>query len=1418
MGADRFTGTRRMAMKHRGRESPAGGGRRSWTRAVLLAALVGTPLLPSPGSALAAAVLSAAWLAGLRRASWIARGAAATCLVGAVAALAAPWAAGHLPVPAGDRALQDRVGGRYAGLWAGLSRTARTAAAALPAPGDGEAGDGYRREAFERLTALAARADGATLLLVDPDGEAVAWAGPGLLIEPEAGSLPRAGLDVFPAFGSATLVAIEPLDGASRPWRVVAGRSFPTDRWPFRRPASLVLGPSLGAVRWSLATPGTPLAPGAVTVSAPGTPGAPSLVVLATPADPADRPPPTQRLPARVAWGFLAAVLLARTSVRAHRRVMVLAGPEDLERTGGVASSMGGAALALVGASGGGAAALAAGTGGLSALVLGAGIVLVSAAGALRWGARGPAAVVLGAAAGTAALTALAWVLLEALGGTEPGAGATAPDLASRLWPGATAFALRLGMASAALALLLLLRRVPGRDGEGRELWAWAGIALGLAGAAAHDTAALALPLLAASAAAWVAWAGGRKLSHPLLAAVLAVGAALLGAAVWETAARIELKRELGATFLPYLAPPEADELRAVRSELAEHFRTADLARRVPRSLDGLEREDLAFFVWRESPLARANALSALVVEPYEGGASVFSVGPPVAASEGPAWSATPADDWSPPVWNQALTSGEAVLSYAGTPWATVRYWLLPRPGFGLTRAGALEPLELGLLRGRETVEVPVRGLPEPAVYSLYGERGRALVSPWPEEPPLPLELSRDLGSGEAPRRRVETPAGPAWAWARQGRDGIEVLFLPVRLPGPALERVGSHALGSLATGAALAALLVLLALPRPAFRALLGRTLRSYSKRLIVVFTVLLLLPLLLLNLVLLKDAEERLNREQRAAGEAAMVSAQRVIGDYVASFDPGFGFATLVDDALLMWVSRVVHHEVNLYWGSSVWASSKPELFAADLLPERIPGEVYSRLTLRGYDLASRTHETGGIEYVELYAPLRIPGAPVAQERIFLSLPLLAQQEEVARELESLRRRVILVSAGLFGLLIVVGVGFARRFSQPIEELVAGTRRIAAGAPSLDLAPSELELAALVDAVDEMAGRIAESRAHLVREKQVVERMVENITSGVVSLDHERRVLMHNRVAAELLGVGVGERLDEAVARRPRLAPVAAFLDGADRRFARATIRLPGPEDGDDREWSLVWVPVPGAGEPTALLVVEDATEVLRGQRLQAWAEMARIIAHEIKNPLTPLRLSTEHLREVYRGGGDGFDEVFERCTTNILRQVEELRVIATEFSAFSSIPRIEPKTGDLTAAMQELVEVYRGARSQGVEVLFEHGGGEVLARFDARLLGRAVRNLIENAVRATAGGGRVTVRVWSEDGTAAVSVLDSGPGVSPELLGRIFEPYFSTHDAGTGLGLPIARRIAEEHGGSIGAHNRPGGGLEVTIRIPS
>jgi two-component system nitrogen regulation sensor histidine kinase NtrY len=234
---------------------------------------------------------------------------------------------------------------------------------------------------------------------------------------------------------------------------------------------------------------------------------------------------------------------------------------------------------------------------------------------------------------------------------------------------------------------------------------------------------------------------------------------------------------------------------------------------------------------------------------------------------------------------------------------------------------------------------------------------------------------------------------------------------------------------------------------------------------------------------------------------------------------------------------------------------------------------------------------------------------------------------------------------------------------------------------------------------------------------------------------------------------------------------------------------------------------------------LVVDDNTEVLRGQRLAAWAEMARIIAHEIKNPLTPIRLSAEHMRQVYHRNPEQFGEVLERCTDNILQQVEELRVIASEFSTYSRIPRAELRADDVTAVVALLAEAYQHAGDDGRGVSFRGPSHPVGARIDRTLLTRAVRNLLENALRANGTRGKppVELTVAEDDNHVIIRVADRGPGVPADSLARIFEPYFSTHDTGTGLGLPITRRIVEEHAGSIEARNRPGGGLEVAITMP-
>ena len=472
----------------------------------------------------------------------------------------------------------------------------------------------------------------------------------------------------------------------------------------------------------------------------------------------------------------------------------------------------------------------------------------------------------------------------------------------------------------------------------------------------------------------------------------------------------------------------------------------------------------------------------------------------------------------------------------------------------------------------------------------------------------------------------------------------------------------------------------------------------------------------MLILNAVLLQTVSQRLENEKRSTGIAAMEAAQSILGDYVVSLEPGFVLETAVDDNLLLWLSRVVGHELNLYWGSRLSASSKPELFAAGFLPERIPGEVYAELSTGQLPLASRPRRAGGADYLEFYAPLRLPGVDRLGANLFLSMPLLAQEEEVAEEIAALRRKALLASTGLFLLLLAVGGQLARNFTAPIMALVRGTERIAAGEGRLGIEPRDTELLTLSRAIDDMADRIGRARSQLQREKEVVESMVENITAGVVSLDPEGNIVTANRVAKALLGVEIGGTLEAAAGSTPRLAALMEFVREDATRLRRATLRLPAPEspaesdeDPTSTDWSAVWVPLAAGGELGALLVVEDVTEVLQGQRLQAWAEMARMIAHEIKNPLTPIRLSTEHLREVYSSEPERIGEIFERCTSNILTQVDELRLISSEFATYSRIPKIDPVDGDLVAVSQDIVSGYAASRFERDSRRARHAAGD-------------------------------------------------------------------------------------------------------------
>ncbi len=390
--------------------------------------------------------------------------------------------------------------------------------------------------------------------------------------------------------------------------------------------------------------------------------------------------------------------------------------------------------------------------------------------------------------------------------------------------------------------------------------------------------------------------------------------------------------------------------------------------------------------------------------------------------------------------------------------------------------------------------------------------------------------------------------------------------------------------------------------------------------------------------------------------------------------------------------------------------------------------------------------------------------------------------------------------------------GMRFARRLTEPVHALAEATSQIASGNFDVELPPeSPDEVGRLVKAFRRMTEelkayrqKVEETTRELKRRTWYLETVLANITAGVVALDEFGRITFINRVAARLFGAHpqrlVGRPLEEvlpeeyrekaqemltAVRNEPRRLvqqPIAVEIRGQ-RIILAVTVTLLETED----ERSLGY-----------LCLFEDITEKERIQRLAAWREVARRIAHEVKNPLTPIQLSAQRLR---RRLTEVLDEenrqILERCTTTIEKQVEELKHLVNEFSAFARLPVLKLEEGDLRQTIREVMDLYQEGHP-AIEFVLE-AEEETKLRFDREQMKRVFLNLFDNAIRAMEGQGRIQVRLLNENGHLCIEVRDTGPGIPEEIHDRLFEPYFSRH-GGSGLGLAIVNSIIQEHRGRI------------------
>ena len=578
-----------------------------------------------------------------------------------------------------------------------------------------------------------------------------------------------------------------------------------------------------------------------------------------------------------------------------------------------------------------------------------------------------------------------------------------------------------------------------------------------------------------------------------------------------------------------------------------------------------------------------------------------------------------------------------------------------------------------------------------------------------------PLYASRDTAWAldDEVFQQVLQSRDPRWAELRRGTDTYDVYLMN--------DRGGIYALGfpvvsplghlvNLAEVTVLAVLtyLLLLALSMlfgpitqrgTTARALLREVRASFYRKLFLAFVLASVVPVVALALVTRAYVAGQMLATIESEAVRTASAARRVVEDLAAPRAAQQGVT--VDDNLMVWVSRLIDQDVNIFAGPRLLATSERNLFASGLLPTRTPSDVYHALVLRS-DAATVTRERIGES-----EPYMVAATPVAARQLeaMLTVPLTSRQQEIEREIDTLDRRVLL--AALLFILAGAGIGYsmAERIADPVNRLTRATRRIARG---------------------DLDARIAATSSDELR------RLVEDF----------------NQMAGELQ-------------RQQR--------------------------------------------------------ELERTHRLEAWAEMARQVAHEIKNPLTPIQLNAEHLRRVHADRRQPLGPVLEECVATILQQVKLLRQIASEFSSFASSPTAKRTNVDLAALLREIVDPYRRGLSDRIRFDVELPAGLPPVHVDRTLISRALTNLVENALHAMPGTGALQVAAKHADGVVRVTVADTGVGMDKEALTRAFEPYFSTKATGTGLGLPIAKRNVELNGGTIEVTSERDRGTRVEITLP-
>jgi signal transduction histidine kinase len=497
---------------------------------------------------------------------------------------------------------------------------------------------------------------------------------------------------------------------------------------------------------------------------------------------------------------------------------------------------------------------------------------------------------------------------------------------------------------------------------------------------------------------------------------------------------------------------------------------------------------------------------------------------------------------------------------------------------------------------------------------------------------------------------------------------------------------------------------------------------------------------------------------------------------------------------------VARMVSADLSLYDGPWAAVSSQAYLFKAGLRAPALPAPgrpVLNGSARRIFDAQS----SGRLVVAHGFAAIDGPGHP---HRGVLEARLLGYATEAAREQSRAELFFFGLSSLALVLAMIVGFAFAGRITGPLRGLLLATERIGRGDLEFEVPKGGSdEIGSLVDSFNRMMQDLSQSREELASRKSFLQDMLDAMSAGVLVLGAGRNVVEANPAAEELLG----ERSEAFLERLGQ----AGFGD----RVAETEVSLARPDGPRTLRAVISPTALPG-GESGWLVVFDDVTELLASRRLTLYAQMARQVAHEVKNPLTPIQLAAQMILQASADDHPRLPDIVRENVAQIEGQVKRLRVIASEFSLLGREQLADLENLELAGLLQEVRSLYPSPDGRFLVEVETDRELPVWASRNALL--KILTNLVENARQAMSETGRVVLKGSVEDSRVIVEVHDEGPGIADEVEDRLFEPYFSTKSTGTGLGLVICRNLMEKMGGSIALTNRPDGrGAVAKLSLP-